>query len=413
MRWFLTISITLLIAGTAIGEGVSPEEVFNRRILPIVKSGKASSCSECHFGGVDLRNYVKEDQATTFAALRGAGLIDVNKPADSKLLEFIGKHGDKTDPLVTKVREAELEAFSLWINAAVRDPKLLAAKSNGAVVGSELPEEVIRHMRKDRVLRSFYENIWSEIGRCSHCHSPETNQKQVEKHGERMSWIHPGDLAATLDQCVEQGIIDLTEPEKSEIVLKPLNLVKHGGGPKFAVGSRTDKNFRRFVNDFAKVYAGKYKTTKSLPEPQPIIAISSGQFLRINELPESFARNLLRVELYRETKAGWSNEIWGVAENPVNGRQRAWMSPIFTAANRGSERGKALRQHETSPLPEGRYQVKIFVDRSDQAKKDRDYEMTKADLIGTLIVEGVWNAGFRDPMIVKASNIERTKHEGQ
>lgn len=254
MRYVQAIFITLLIAGNVRGDEtlLSSEEIFARRVLPIVQSNKSSSCSECHFGGVDLKSYVKEDQISTFTALRDAGLINAEKPNESKLLEFIRKHGDDTDPLIAKVREAELAAFSLWIKTAVRSPQLLAAKSNGGKIGSEVPAEVIRHLRKDRVLRSFYENIWSEIGRCSHCHSPETNEKLVAKHGDQMSWIHPGDPAATLKQCVDQGIIDLAEPEKSEIVLKPLNIIKHGGGPKFAKGSRTDKNFRRFLIDYAK-----------------------------------------------------------------------------------------------------------------------------------------------------------------
>lgn len=408
MRWFVFCAL-LLSATVAYGDEskLEPGEVFARRVLPIVQSSKSSSCSECHFGGVDLKNYVKEDQATTFAALREAGLIDIERPENSRLLQFIRKHGDDTDPLVARVRESELAAFSLWIKSAVRDPELLAAKPNGAVAGGPLPDEVIRHMRKDRVLRSFYENVWSEIGRCTHCHSPESNQKLVEKHGERMSWIHPRDPAATLSQCVEQGIIDLAEPEKSELVLKPLNLVEHGGGPKFAIGSRTDKNFRRFLVDYGSVVAGRYTSIESLPDEQPTVAIPSGQFLRINELPESYARKLLRVELYRETDGGWSKEIWGVAENPVNGRQRAWMSPIFSAANRQSKRGKELLSHETSPLPEGRYQVKIYVDRRDQAKENRDYEMTQQDFIGAVVVHGQWKPGFREPKIIKAPKVAK------
>ncbi len=199
---------------------LSAEEVFGRRILPIARSAKASSCTECHFGGVELKNYIREDEAATFAALRDEGLIDIEKPDESKLLTFIRRSGDKTDPLLAKVREAEYAAFHTWIHAAVKDPRLLAVKSTDVKLRSELSPEVIRHMRRDRVVASFVENIWSEIGRCLHCHSPESNQKQVEKHGEQMSWIRPRDPAGTLAQCVEQGIIDpdaaRREPDRDE-----------------------------------------------------------------------------------------------------------------------------------------------------------------------------------------------------
>ena len=55
-------------------------EIFERRILPIAKSPRASSCTECHFAGVDLKQYILDDAAQTFAALREQGLLDVERP---------------------------------------------------------------------------------------------------------------------------------------------------------------------------------------------------------------------------------------------------------------------------------------------------------------------------------------------
>lgn len=142
--------------------GLTATEIFQRRILPILKSDKASSCTECHFGGVELKNYIHEDQATTFATLRANKLIDVQAPDKSKLLTFIARRPDAPDELLARVRQSEYRAFQAWIRAAVREPELLAARQNGTTLGTELPVEVVRHMRRDHVLQSFVENIWSE-----------------------------------------------------------------------------------------------------------------------------------------------------------------------------------------------------------------------------------------------------------
>lgn len=399
------ISLALLATSAAAAEPLeklAAEEVFSRRILPIAQSAKASSCTECHFGGVELKNYIREDEAATFAALRDEGLIDVDQPDRSKLLAFISRSGQRTNPLLAKVREAEYAAFRTWIRAAVKDPRLLAAKSSGVKLGSDLPPEVIRHMRHDRVLESFVENIWSEVGRCQHCHSPESNQKQVEKHGARMSWIRPRDPAATLAQCVEQGIIDPDSPEQSLILQKPLVLVEHGGGPKFALGSRTDKNYRRFLNDYAAVVNQKYQRADQLPVPRPEVTVMTGQHLRIVDLPKELDRKLLRVDLYRWTGEGWAESPAATAENPINGKNSTWQSMVFALVPRSSSRGAGSPRADEARLPDGRYRVKIYIDQQDRVKQDRDYMLSEAELYGQAEIDGPWAPGYQPPKIVRA-----------
>ena len=65
--------------------------VFEKRILPIFNAKRPSSCTECHLAGVDLKDYIHEDQAKTFASLVRSGLIDVDRPAKSKILEMSRK----------------------------------------------------------------------------------------------------------------------------------------------------------------------------------------------------------------------------------------------------------------------------------------------------------------------------------
>lgn len=380
---------------------LSAAEIFNRRILPILRSDKESSCTECHFGGVELQNYIHEDQATTFASLRDEGLIDVKSPDKSKLLAFIARSPDKEDPLLAKVRQTEYQAFRAWINAAVRQPELLASKTDEKV-GTELPVEVVRHLRRDRVLQSFVENIWSEMGRCINCHSPERNARLVKKHGDQVSWIVPRDPAATLERLVEGGNIDTEYPDDSPLVLKPAGLQDHGGGPKFAVGSRTDKNFRRFLNDYAAVVGGKYKRTEQLPEPSQEVTARTSQHLRIVDLPAELNKKLLRTDIYRRIGSGWSDTPWGTAENPINGEKNMWQSMVFFVAPRDSRRAEQSAWDKEMQLPAGRYLIKIYIDRDDKTKKDRDYELGDADFFGQVEFDGQWQPGYQPPKTIQA-----------
>ena len=107
-------------------------------------------------------------------------------PDDSKILRFISRRPEQPNLLTDKVRQQEFEAFRNWIRAAVNAPELLAAKVKESI-GPQVPDEVIRHARKDWVLASFIDNVWTELGQCAACHSPDRNQKQVKEHGEQVS----------------------------------------------------------------------------------------------------------------------------------------------------------------------------------------------------------------------------------
>src|SRR5688572_1657503 len=139
-------------AGPAVFADQASLAIFERRILPILTAKNPSSCSECHLSGVDLKDYVRPTQEETFAALKSAGLIDTARPEASKLLAFIARKPDKPSLITEKVRQQEYEAFRAWIAAAVKDPTLAKSKAIDGSIGPDLPKEVIRHARKDRVL---------------------------------------------------------------------------------------------------------------------------------------------------------------------------------------------------------------------------------------------------------------------
>jgi hypothetical protein len=100
-------------------DDVSSAAVFERRILPIFQSQRPSSCVECHLSGVDLKDYLRPTQAETFAALLAAGMIDTDRPDDSKILRFIDRRPEDGNLVIERVRQQELEAFRDWM--CVRD----------------------------------------------------------------------------------------------------------------------------------------------------------------------------------------------------------------------------------------------------------------------------------------------------
>ncbi|MEZ5944081.1 MAG: hypothetical protein R3C18_22035 [Planctomycetaceae bacterium] len=379
-------------------EGTNSLAVFEQRILPILQSQKPSSCSECHLSGVDLKEYIRPTQTETFASLVAGGLIDVNKPDNSKLLQFISRAPEKPNLVTEKVRRLEYEAFRAWIQAAVSDPKVLNSSVKAEPIGPQIPDEVIRHARQDRVLASFMENIWTEVGRCAACHSPDRNQKQVKEHGEQVSWIKLNDPAATLAYMLEHGIIDPKKPEGSLLLTKPTMQVEHGGGQKMVVGDRSYKQFRRFIDDYAAVVAGKYKLTEELPKSNGELSVVTDIWLKIEGVPESFDKMLLQADLYRETDSGWSEFRVATSDRPVFGKGKLWQHSLSLTAPRDSKWANEIKGQR---LPPGRYLIKLYVDRTGKLQRNFTAELNEEDFVGEVEADSRWPAGYGKMTVVQ------------
>jgi len=102
--------------GSADDEAKAPD-IFAKRILPIFKSPNPSSCTQCHLAGVDLKNYILQSHEKTFVSLRDLGLINLEKPEDSKILRLInmGESAKGAQLISDKVRKQEYDAFAEWI----------------------------------------------------------------------------------------------------------------------------------------------------------------------------------------------------------------------------------------------------------------------------------------------------------
>jgi hypothetical protein len=383
----------------------SAADIFTRRILPLAKAEKPSSCAECHAAGVDLSQYIKDDAAATFIALRSAGLVNAEQPEKSKLLEFIARAPEKSDPVIAKLRSEELAAFRDWITAAAKDLSLASAPLSSAPIGPTLPPEIIRHARRDRVLASFIENIWIERERCAGCHSPEKNQRLINEHGEQISWIKPNDPAGTLATIIDHGLINLDDPDKSKILQKPLAEIEHGGHVKFTRGTRTDKQFRRFLNDYAATVTQKYQSAADLPKQPAEVIVATAQHLRLTDFPANYGGKLIRVDLYRWTEnaqagAGWTATPIASVDGRVNPKNSMFQGVVFATLPRTIDIAKEVETRRQ--LPGGRYLAKLYVDLNDHSANNRDYEMNASDLVGQAEFDGPWPPGYQPPKIIKA-----------
>jgi hypothetical protein len=398
-----------------IADEPSPEKVFEQRIAPIFKSPDPSSCARCHLASVDLKDYILPSARDTFLALRGQGLIDLEKPEASKILTLINRGADDPNAaglISAKQQKAEYEAFAAWIKACAADPNLRnAPKPEKAPALSTKPVEVVRHARKDRLAGSFASNVWSVRFRCMNCHTEGTpqNDKLVKEHGQRVAWFKKGGPEATMDYLLASKLIDYENPEKSLLLTKPLNEVKHGGGIKFVVGDQGYRAFRAWIEDAVAIKTGKYGKAEDLPPAEKAPKqFGSDAWLKLEKTPDAWGDHLLQADVYAwDAKAGaWEKEPVATSDRVVWGKGKLWQHTITLLAAPGSERAKAWATGKAS-LPPGKYLVKVYVDSADRAKKDWKASRGPDEFVGQAEFQARWAEGYGAMTVVDASRVRK------
>jgi hypothetical protein len=390
MRIFhcLVIGITIVSSSRDL-LAESPSEIYQRLVIPLIQSSKASSCSECHFQGVKLNDFLTSDPSASFASLRARGWIDVKRPSESKLLEFIAKEPEHSTTMMDQVRKSELEAIGKWIHASVADPESLNAplpKLNDLV----LDEKLIRHGRRDHVLSRFIDVVWSQFERCANCHSPDRNAKQVEKHGERMSWIVPNSPWETLQLLEERKLIHLEKPTASLLKTKALGQDKHGGGVKFPFDGQTDREWGKFLEDYAAIRRGRYVKSIEIPAFESIRTWRTGLHLRIQDLPSLPPGQYAVIWMQRIHPDGsLDSEPIAIGEGRISMDGTTWGTSIMLLE-------PAVQRNTRSPvawetlLSEGRYKLSWVVVESSRRSLEEILAMKPTRQIE---IDSLWKSG--------------------
>lgn len=260
----------------------TPQQVFEDRIMPIFNSPNPSSCTQCHLAGVDIKNYILPSHEKTFRSLRDQGLINLDRPAESKILKLIQRGGGETPGAALiheKTRRAEYEAFASWIEASCADPRLrnapaLAAEERNPVADQPIEEvsleddSLVQVQVSQALINSFTKTIWADQNRCNACHmvGGKNNAKLVAQNGARMNWMKREGAAATVRYLATTKLIDVKEPEKSLLLLKPLGEVEHGGGKKM---KKEDACYTSYLSWLKEYAAANGKKSAQAPADLP------------------------------------------------------------------------------------------------------------------------------------------------
>jgi hypothetical protein len=413
----MRLALVMLVVSISSARGDTPEELFTKRIEPIFKSPNPSSCVQCHLSGVDLKDYIRPTHRETFLSLRDQGLVDLDHPEKSKILHLIdmGKEAKKATDIQKKNREAEYEAFAAWVKASCADKELRdAPKSKAETLAKPAkPDAVIRHARKDRVLESFENTVWALRFRCVSCHTEEgaaerARKKPTESVGEHMAWIRPT-AEETLTYLSRTKLMDTKKPDRSKLLLKPLNdEVSHGGGVKFLVGDQGYKAFRAFLDDYAAVVNGSYAKADELPKKPKLVQFGTQSWLKMQNTPLAWADKYVAVKLYawNAAKGAWASEPTATTDRKVWGGGKLWQHNLTLLATPDSADAKRWKTG-TPKLAPGKYLMKVYLDADDKLAKNWKAELSETDYIGQAVVESKWPTGHGNMTVIDAAIVKK------
>ncbi|MBL9101569.1 MAG: hypothetical protein JNL82_11460 [Myxococcales bacterium] len=197
---------------------VESNDLFTKRIAPLLATDRPKTCNTCHLSGVDLEMFVQETPCQTMACLDSRGLVDLTDPAGSVVLQWISR-ADPSSPLIDQqVIDEEYSAFLAWIEAtaacglcysgdapcgvpseatcAADDPKNDPYEDPGDC--SPLTRETL-----------FRHKVYAWRERCSPCHFDDTEFDAPK-------WIATGpcELASltTMRNVLERKLVDFDDP---------------------------------------------------------------------------------------------------------------------------------------------------------------------------------------------------------
>jgi hypothetical protein len=289
--------------------------LYRRRIEPLLKDERPSSCNRCHLTGLDLALFTRSTPCRTMACLHEKALVDFETPERSLILRWIRRGDVGGGDAAGVAARQEYAAFREWIeysarchadvcapeadpcgdgrvaDAAVGDaraPDALAPDAgrdalvadarvsdgggaadaagtlpDGLVADARVPDAAVPDAGPpdpcgEPALAALFEaRIFRWRNRCNHCHTPHGITAGV---GGAPLWMADGDDSAaalqTMRNVIQRGLVDVAAPDRSLLLLKPLNRredgIRHGGGTKFPnTEDEAYLDFRAWIDPYA------------------------------------------------------------------------------------------------------------------------------------------------------------------
>ncbi|MCA9690592.1 MAG: hypothetical protein R3A51_09185 [Nannocystaceae bacterium] len=234
------------------GEGAA---LFEQRIAPLLATDRPRSCNSCHLSGVDLSLFVRDTPCETMACLVDRGLVDLNDPEQSTVLQWIARADPESALITQAVIDEEYEGFRAWIEQAARCGACgeftapCGPPSDEDDCEFDTPEASKWIDPGDCSPRTrealFRSNVYAWRDRCYPCHF-DSSELIAPK------WIATGpcEVASltTMHNVLERGLVDYAQPDQSLLLRKPLaedqGGVEHGGHDKFE--SKDELAYRDF-----------------------------------------------------------------------------------------------------------------------------------------------------------------------
>jgi hypothetical protein len=227
------------------------------------------------------------------------------------------------------------------------------------------------------------------------CHTEGTpeSDKLVKEHGERVAWFRADGPEATLERLRRGRLIDLDAPEKSLLLRKPLNEVKHGGGQKVVKGDQGYRALLAFIEDYARVMKDGYSDVKSLPAAKGPLRFGTDIWVKIGNTPDAWGDRLLQVDVHAwdAKKGAWEAGPLATTDRKVWGKGRLWQHNLTLLAEKGSERAKAWA--ERPGLPRGRYLLRAYLVGE------------KAEYVGEVEVSSAWPTGYGRMTVAEGARV--------
>lgn len=240
-----TTDSTVTTTAAPLDCNATPSDLFTRRIAPLLATDRPKTCNTCHLSGVDLQMFVQETPCQTMACLDSKGLVDLEDPQTSTILQWISR-ADPQSPLINQqLIDEEYAAFLAWIDATATcglcytgdepcgEPIAVTCPADHPDTAPDTnpdPDDCSPLVRETLFRHKVY--AWRD--RCYPCHFD-------NKDFDAPKWLSTGSCElgslTTMRNILDGGLVDLKHPGASLLLLKPLaesaGGVEHGGDDKF------------------------------------------------------------------------------------------------------------------------------------------------------------------------------------
>ena len=246
---------------------------YSERIEPLLTDDRPSSCNECHLAGIDLSLYAKGEPCQTMACMASQGLVDLEDPASSVVLDWV-RRAEPQGLITQEVIDLEYQGVRAWIEFMADCGAQQCGTPSPQPCGEEpdlydcdltLPSGPGDFEDPGGCSDLAIETLWRVSvypwrGRCYPCHFQSWKPEPDTVNFDAPRWVVAGECASgsllSLRNVEAGGYIDVDAPLASPFLLKPLSEaaggVPHGGGEK--IHGDDDPLYADFAT-FAQRYA--------------------------------------------------------------------------------------------------------------------------------------------------------------